>query len=207
MRLTYEKGKQDKIHISIDGEYKMTVDAVFWYGLGIRNNSEIDSDGLADITDKVNTRRAYNKGLDLISRREHSRTEIIRKLNQKGYQSVSEKVADDLCEKGYIDDERFAVLYSQQLKQRKEYGKRRIAQQLYLKGIDKSIIDTVLDGIEDDASEEIARLIEKKYYRYLSDEKGITKTVNALLRLGYGIRDIKNALKEFDKECEKSYDE
>ena len=53
MRLTYSSGKKNKIHISIDGEYRFTVDADFWFSLGIYQNSEIDEAELAALEEEV----------------------------------------------------------------------------------------------------------------------------------------------------------
>lgn len=206
MLLTFEKGKADKIHISIDGNYTMTVDATYWYGLGIKNKTEINEEELAQLKSSVNSRCAFNKAIELISRREHSRKEIITKLTQRSYGDVAEEVADELERRGYLDDERFAVMYSKELKQRKNMGKRRISQELYNKGISREIIGNILDDMEENPIEDITDLINRKYYRYLSDEKGRTRTVNALVRLGYSYTDIKNAIKEIDNSAQFDYD-
>lgn len=202
MILTYEKGRGDKIHIRVDGEYKMTVDALFWYGLGIGNNSEISDEELAGLTHSVSARRAFNRAVDLISRREHSRREVVIKLNGKGFGSVSEETADLLVQKGYINDERFARMYADELRTRKLMGKKAIAAQLYIKGIDKDIISEVLEEIEEDPEDLIREIVDKKYARVLGDEKGYRRAINGLLRLGYRFDDIKRVLSEY-----RSYDE
>ena len=46
----------------------------------------------------------------------------------------------------------------------------------------------------------LKELVEKKYMRYLNDEKGVQKTINALLRLGYSYGEIKDALREIADE-------
>lgn len=206
MLLTYEKGKKDKIHISIDGEYKLTVDAVFWYGLGIKNKSEIDEDAFNELAETILSRRAYNKAIELLSRREHSRKEITEKLNQRGYQAVSDSVADKLTEKGYLDDERFAAMYAGELKSRKSMGKRRIKQELLRKGIDRNITENVIENIEEDPTEEIIDIIKRKYPKYNLDEKSKTRATNGLIRLGYSFSDIKNALIKIDNEDNFDYD-
>lgn len=206
MLLTYEKGRADKIHISIDGTYMMTVDATYWYGLGIKNKTEIDEEELAQLKSRVNSRRAFNKAIELISRREHSRKEIVTKLGQRGYDEVAQSVADELEKYGYLNDERFARMYASELKQRKKMGKRRISQELYLKGIGRDIIQQVLEETEENPCEEIIEIINRKYSRYLGDEKGISRTVNGLVRLGYSYSDIKNALKQIDNPDDMDYD-
>ena len=41
MKLTYKKGKQDKIHISVDGEYSFTVDETYFLSMVIYNGKEV----------------------------------------------------------------------------------------------------------------------------------------------------------------------
>lgn len=199
MILTYDKGRKDKIHISVDGEYVMTVDEMFWYSLGIPNKYEIDEEELAELKCSVNSRRAYNKAIDLISRREHSRKEIITKLSQRGYGDVADETADKLEERGYLDDERFAEMYAKELKLRRGFGKRRISQELYIKGIDRDIISEVLEGLEENPEEEILDIIERKYPRCLEDEKIKNRAFNALVRLGYNSYDIRCAMRAYEE--------
>lgn len=206
MLLTYEKGKKDKIHISIDGEYRLTVDAVFWYGLGIKNKSEIGEEEFEELAETIMSRRAFNKAIDLISRREHSRKELIEKLNQRGYQAVSDSVADKLQEKGYLNDERFAVMYAGELKNRKSMGKNRIKQELLRKGIERDIIENVIESIDENPIEEIIDILRRKYPKYNLDEKNKTRAINGLIRLGYSFSDIKKTLIEIDSEEDFDYD-
>ena len=85
MKLTYKKGKQDKIHISVDGEYSFTVDEAYFLSMGIYNGKEVESDELEEIKQIVSVRRAYNYAVTLLSRRDHSERELMTKLSQKGY--------------------------------------------------------------------------------------------------------------------------
>ena len=201
MKLTFKKGKQEKIHISVDGEYSFTVDETYFLSMGIWNGKEVDSDELEEIKQTVNVRRAYNYAVSLLSRRDHSERELMTKLSQKGYTDGAEEAIRRLRDSGYVSDERFAKLYVRELQTFKKYGKRRIEQELYRKGVDREIIRQVLEETEFDESE-LVNLIERKYGRYLSDEKGVAKTINGLLRMGYSYGEIRNALKEINKNLE-----
>ena len=44
MKLTYKKGKQDKIHISVDGEYCFTVDETYFLSMGIYSGKEVNDE-------------------------------------------------------------------------------------------------------------------------------------------------------------------
>ena len=207
MLITTQRGKADKIHIYIDGEYRLTVDESYWASLCIAEKSEIDEDDYTELESGIMRRRAFNKAVDLLSSREHSRREIITKLIQRGYnKETAEEAADRLTEYGYLSDERFARLYAAELKERKKLGKIRIKQELLKKGIDRDIIENILSETEEDAETEITELLRKKYPRFSQDEKIKNRAINALIRYGYRIYDIKNAMNMFDNSQEEYYD-
>ncbi len=201
MILTYKKGKGDKVHLLVDGEYFTTVDELYFESLYLKNGQETDEEELCELKRAVDVRRAYNCAVSLLSRRDHSYNELLNKLRQKGFKQGAEQALSKLQSQGYIDDERFAQIYVRELISFKNYGKRRIEQELYKKGIEREIIKNTLDDAEF-PEERLADIIRKKYLRYLSDEKGVRKTVNALLRLGYSYGDIRDALAEINDELE-----
>jgi regulatory protein len=169
--------------------------------MGIYNGKEVDSDELREIRETVNVRRAYNYAVTLLSRRDHSIRELTEKLHRKGYTQGAEEAIEKLTAGGYVSDERFARLCVRELRTLKKYGKRRIEQELYRKGVDRDIISEVLEETDFEESELVA-LIERKYSRYLGDEKGIQKTVNSLLRMGYSYGEIRDALKTVNENTE-----
>lgn len=203
MKLNFKHGRENKIHIYVDGEYSMTVDSDFISSRGLFENMEMDETELAALEDAVSSRRAFNKAADLLSRRDHSRGELLIKLRRKGFAKGAEEALEKLEEYGYIDDERFARNYASELFRVKHFGKRRISQELYKKGISREIADAVTDEL-DFESGNLAELIEKKYYRCLDSEKGIKKTVNALLRMGYSYGEIKASLESFEAELDEN---
>ena len=194
MKLNFKQGRGNKIHIHIDGEYRMTADSDFVSSLGYAENYDINEEELAVLERAVSSRRAFNKATELLSRRDHGEKELLIKLRQKGFKEEAEEAIEKLKYYGYIDDRRFAENYVKELIRIKHYGKRRVEQELYRKGIDREIISEVLEAAEFPESE-LVSLIERKYYRYLTDEKGIKKTINSLLRMGYSYGEIKDALK------------
>ncbi len=193
MKISYKQGRGNKIHIMIDGEYKMTVDSDFPLLASVHDGAEIGEEELAFLEEEVNVRRAFNKASELLSRRDHSEKELFTKLRQKGFAAGAEEAIEKLRDYGYVNDERFAASYAAELRRLKHFGKRRIEQELFKKGIDREIVSGVLDSLEFDENE-LCELITRKYYRNLDTEKGVQKTINALVRAGYGYREIKDAL-------------
>ncbi len=207
MKLSVKPGKSDKMHLHIDGEYFITVDSGYLVELGIYNGMEVNCENIEEIRRNISVRRSYNKAVDLLSRRDHSKKELIDKLRQKGHGEYAAQAAEKLSEYGYIDDRRFAFTFAEELIRLKSYGKKRVEQELYRKGIDRDIISDVISECEF-PSEKLTELIERKYNRYLYDEKGVNKTVNALLRLGYSYSEIRDAIREItDREEFETADE
>ncbi len=201
MILTYKKGKGDKIHISIDDEYFMTVDEMYFSSLYLKNGQEIGREELLILKNQIEIRRAYNCAVSLLSRRDHSEKELYTKLKAKGHGEGAEAAIEKLKLSGYVDDERFANLYVRELINLKAYGKKRIEQELYKKGVDRDIVKEVLQNAEL-PEDRLSDIIRRKYMRYLNDEKGVRKTVNSLLRLGYSYGEIRCALEEINNESD-----
>ena len=208
MKLSVKNGKNNKIHIFVDEEYSLTVDSEYWYTSPWCVKKEIDEEDFEELKEEISYRRAWLNALDLISMRSHSEKELITKLRRKYSQNTAEAVAEKAAELGLIDDEAFAEMYARELIERKKYGISRVKNELRLKGISSHIIESVLLSLDIDSKESIISLVERKYARKLSDEKGRRQVISALQRLGYSYSDIRSALNEFQlsDECEDFYE-
>ncbi len=195
MILSVKQGNANKIHIYVDDEYRATVDSDYWYSEKYRNLKEINEEELTELLDAVSFRRAYNKGLDFLSRRPYGTKELIKKLCEKGHEKdAAEKACERLTELGLLNDEEFARILANELLERKNYSIKRIKQELIFKGIDREIVENTIDTLDNDPESRIIIIIKKKYMNKIGDEKGRKRTVDALMRLGYSYSDIKNAL-------------
>ena len=85
MIVTVSEGKNNKIHIHIDGEYKATVDKDWWYSEKYRNYKEITEEELTELLCSVSFRRAYNKALDYLSRRTKTKNKFRQRQKNKIY--------------------------------------------------------------------------------------------------------------------------
>ncbi|MBQ4207511.1 MAG: regulatory protein RecX [Clostridia bacterium] len=199
--LTLRPGRENKVHLLLDGDYAMTVDRDFVAFTGLYENMELDDEALTSLQREVNARRAFNKASDLLSRRDHSEKELREKLRQKGFSEGADEAIERLRGYGYVDDARFAARYAAELQRVKHYGKKRIEQELFRKGVDRAVIAETLEGLTFDA-DDLVSLIERKYAGRLGTEKGVSQTVAALQRRGYGYREIKDALEQLAQKTE-----
>lgn len=206
MKLTVKEGNANKIHIYVDDEYRATVDSDYWYSEKYRNLKDINEEELAELLDSVSFRRAYNKGLDLLSRRPYGIKELIKKLCEKGHEkAAAEKACERLCELGLLNDENYAEILAKELIERKNYSIKRVKQELLFRGIAREIVDNLVDSLDNDAEYRIILVIKKKYINKLNDEKGRKRAIDGLMRLGYSYSQIKSALKSIDEYSEDEY--
>ena len=88
--------------------------------------------------------KAFDCAVRLLSRREHSSAELSDKLKQKGFSPIEVKEALGTCQRlGLQSDHRFVEIYSRSRIQQ-GYGPLKICQELSSKGIEKEIINHVL---------------------------------------------------------------
>ena len=149
----------------------------------------------------VNYDMAKNKALRLLEFRSHSEGELRQKLKIYGAKSDDiEKVVEFLLEYKLLDDEGYAVRLANDLHNIKKFGKRRIEQELFRKGISREIIAMATDGIEDNDKDMLYPLMEKKLGGDFS-LKSRDRAFRYFVSRGYSFDDIKSVfdnLKELD---------
>ncbi len=99
-----------------------------------------------------------------------------------------------------IDDRRYGAELARQLFEVKQVGMLKAKQEMKRHGIPESVIEGITESYsdEEEAFARLEELVERKYERYLTDEKGVKKVKNALLRQGYGYSEIKAVLDLYD---------
>ena len=91
----------------------------------------------------------YNKALDLVSRREHSRHELMQKLDKR-YPATSpiiEEVLDKLEINKILDDERFAEMYLNS-RARRGFGPKKIEMELNSRKVNSLFISNAIEAYE-----------------------------------------------------------
>lgn len=201
MKITAKGGRKDKIHIYIDGEYKLTVDEIFWFSCGYISGDEIDEEELTAFEEAAGSRRAFNSALNSLDYRDHSEKEIRAKLMRKHGAEYVDEAVEKLIELDLINDRRYAENYARELFEHKKFGKIRIKSELIAKGIASDIasetVNSLFEDEEPDNIQRIVDIIEKKYYNRMNDEVGRKKVFSALQRMGYSFSDIREAMSEF----------
>ena len=201
MIITSQKGRGTKIHLLIDGEYKITTDIEFWSINSVADGTDLSEEEWEELVSAVNYRKAFNKCADYLSRRSHSEKELLDKVIKGGVDRESAvKAIERFKELGYINDRDFAFEYTEYLLNSKRYSLNRVKQELFYKGISKDIISEAIDGIETDQAQTVINIINKSYVRKLNEEGGREKVITALMRRGFSYSDIKEACNRLEND-------
>ncbi len=193
-----EERKKGMTALYIDGEYAVSVDTVTWMSSGKKTGSDITDEELYELIHTSNVNRAKEKALYLIEYRFRSRKEIEDKLIPLFGEDASGQAIERLEQLGLIDDESFAREYARQLFENKHFSGMRVSYELVKKGIDRNLIDEIIEEMEPDPARQIEKLLRTKYARCLDDEKGRQRAINGLRAMGFNWYDIKDALSLYD---------
>jgi len=101
--------------------------------------------------------------MQYLVRREHSQQELIRKVSEKGYEKPQiQNVIDELVERGYQSDARFAESYARSRVHR-GIGPLRIKAELQQRGAGDCYFEMAVEDIIGSWSELLEQVYQKKY--------------------------------------------
>ncbi len=144
----------------------------------------------------MNASDLWNKSLDILSRREHSVSELRNKLIRFNPDPNDLKdVIERLITSNFLDDKRFASAFIRS-KAESGYGPNYISQYLAMKGIPSDKYD--IYSLEIDWEDKCLTQFNKKRRNKEINFKEKEKILRFLAYRGFSYEIIKNALKEFD---------
>jgi len=150
------------------------------------------------MTDKSDLSGAQDYALKLLGYRERSRQEIQVRMERKGFQrEVIEKVLRYLEGQKYLDDRRFAELWTQG-RLKKRYGKGRVILELREKGVNQEIIDEVVKKTYSSVDEigMALDLVKRKGYNleWAGDQRVARRVSGFLRRRGFSFSIIREVM-------------
>lgn len=154
---------------------------------------------------EITEQTAYQRCIDLLSRREHSQVELRRKMQHSGVDDqLIEVVLTRLQTDNYQSDERFAEVFTRSRVARK-YGAKKITYELKQKGIENHLVNQEIIKYNDDFLENAQQLIRRKAPRgdisaIFSDIKLKDKITRSLVSKGYDFDVIRLAFEILQEE-------
>lgn len=186
-----ETTKRGRYSVYLDGEFYCALHVDVFSSSQLQAGVEVAPEEMAALHRESERRITRERALRLLSARSYTERGLYDKLCERTDEENAAAAIARMIELGLLDDEDYARRYAADCVNRKGYSHRRTAQELQKKGIDRAVIEATMEALEEDPQAAIARVIRRKYRRYLEDEKGRGKTTNALIRLGYRYGDIR----------------
>ena len=126
---------------------------------------------------------------------DRSEKEIREKILRKGYSEQECEEAIAFCrEYGYINDSRFANHFVHDSVEIKKFGKRRIKQEMRMKGVDEEVIEEALENITNE-KEMLKSEMDRRFGSLdFKDPKVKNKVFGYFLRRGFAPNDILRAM-------------
>lgn len=196
----------DRVNVFVDGKYSFSLDITQVAELGIKTGNEYTEEQLTELENESRFGKLYTRSLEYALIRPRSQREmrdyLYRKTRdtrtktgdiRKGASSeLTDRVFNRLFEKGYINDEKFAQFWIENRNVRKGSSLRKLQSELQAKGVERSIIESTIEGSERIDGDELQKIIAKKASRYEDKQKFMAY----LMRQGFRYDDVKQALNE-----------
>jgi regulatory protein len=119
-----------------------------------------------------------------LNRRERTAGEIRAHLAGRGVDAeAADGAIQALMEHGYLDDARFARVFTQDKRELEQWGGERIMRALLRRGIDRDLVQTALVG--DGELDRALALLRRRIARPPGDRRERERALGVLLRKGY----------------------
>lgn len=167
--------------------------------LKIKNNSNLDNKQIFELTQNL-TKSCNAKAFQILSRRDHSKFELIKKLKKFANEKVANEVAEKMQRLGFVHDLKYAKNLAEKLITQKFYSKNRAIFELKLKGINNSTAIDAIDSLKINTEIIIKKLIKKKYANKLNcDTESKNKVIRAIMQKGHSLGETLHAIESFQK--------
>ncbi len=194
MKLTFKRQEKNKKRFSVfaDGEYLFSVSEFTFKSECLYDGIEIED--IEELKKKCAFKEHYNYSLNILSKNSYTKKALKEKLLLRGCDEESiEKILQKLTDNALISDETYKERYIFSAQNYKKSGRKKIKQELYLKGIKANDEDFDIELEKENAKHLVKKLIDSN-----TDTQ---KIISKMLSKGYVFSDIKEAIENF-KECE-----
>lgn len=201
-KIESQKKSEDRVNIYVDEKFFMAIYKELVFTFNLKKGDIIDEENLKNILKDEMFLKAKNKALNILSRASQSEKKIREKLSDDFEEDTIDDVVDFLSKYNFINDNELASKIVSTNVNLNKYGKNKIKQNLYNKGLDKSAIDEAMNEIDSDTEFENALyLAEKRYDRVKNEDpkKAYAKIANHLAYKGFSYDIIKSVLNKIFK--------
>lgn len=148
--------------------------------------------------------QAFQKLAALCAKGEHCQHDMLEKMRQWGIGDEEQaQVMARLVDERYVDDERFARAFVSDKVRYNKWGRRKVEQALWLKHIDKTVVQQVLDEVPDEDYLNTLRPLlkqKRKSTKAQSEYELTTKLIKFALSRGFTMDIIRQCIEIEDED-------
>lgn len=199
IKLTRSQRSPETFYAEFEDGARLRVTVALIADFSLFTGRELEADDYASLQSAAAASSAKARALRILGQRSMSRRQITERLIQKGETAdAAEATADWLDTIGAVNDPEYAASIVRHYAAR-GYGKMRITDELYRRGIDKELWDEALCQLPD---------MEEKAYDFLisklkgtqPDPKAFKRATDAMYRRGFSWDEIKSATTRYKSE-------
>lgn len=154
------------------------------------------SNGSRDTTEGANkpeNKALVSAALKLLSRRDYSRTEFIKKLCASEFDEADVEAAAEWCHaQGFLNESRFAESTSRRLGAK--YGVQRVAHTLRQKGVAEDQVSEIISTLKDSEQDRASALWTRKFGKIAESGEEKSKQIRYLQSRGFSFAIIKQVI-------------
>lgn len=163
-----KKGQKD-VTVYFDDERILILSLEVFLKSGLKKGEEISDDRFSILIEQNKLFHIKQRAFRLLGRRQHSSSELKRKLWRKDYeQKLIDAVIEELMNNGYLNDEDFIREFVAEKSEIKKWSSNRIKSELIKQGIKSNLIEAGLKELPDNSEYEKALSLGKKKYEILT---------------------------------------
>jgi regulatory protein len=183
-KLEIQKRHKQRVNVYLDNQFAFAV--TLNEALSLKKGQFLNDVEIDQLKRQDSRHKAYERALHYLGFRARSTAEMERYLEQKGF--IADVIADTvarLLSEGYLDDHAFAVTWTNNRQTLKPKSRRALHYELRQKGIDREIIEQVVDSV--DEKKAAAQALESRVRRWQDLDKNSfnKKAMSFLNRRGF----------------------
>ena len=193
----------NRVNVFVEGKYEFSLDIAQVVDFKLKVGKLILPEELEEYKKASEFGKLYQRTLEwalvrprsVRETRDYLQRKLRTKFSQEEVFELSKQIIERLTSRGYLSDQKFAEWYVENRFVKKGVSLKRLKMELLKKGVDKNIIDEVLDASERDDESEILKIIAKKRAKY-TDEK----LIQYLCRQGFPYEMANEQVRSFGKD-------
>lgn len=197
--ITRQAHDPERVSVFLDGVFAFGLTRLLAAEQGLAVGEELSEERVAALRELERQQQALEAAFRLLTRRPRSEREIRERLERHGFSPpVIATVIEKLAAWRYVDDEAFARYWIEQREANRPRGRRLLAQELRLKGVDREVIQEAIAEADVDEIAAARQLAKAKLprYRQLDPQVRWRRLGTYLMRKGFSYETVRAVLQE-----------